>query len=80
MRPDEGLFDGNDSSFLSFTMLVYWECFFYFYFSMGGRLYDTGWVEEKKGFIYVLLLGRLIHVHGVTSDILTFNSLIIEKE
>ena len=52
----------------------------YFYFSMGGRLYDTGWEEEKKGFIYVLLLGQLIHVHGVTSDILTFNSLIIEKE
>lgn len=59
-------------------MLVYWGCFFIFF--MGGRLYDTGWMEEKKGFIYVLLLGRLIRVHGVTSDVLTFNSLIIEKE
>lgn len=66
--------------FIFYNASVLGVLFLFFYFSMGGRLYDTGWVEEKKGFIYVLLLGRLIHVHGVTSDILTFDSLIIEKE
>jgi len=66
VRSDEGLSDGNGFIFFSSTMLVYWRCFFFLW--AGACMIEDG-RRRNKGFIYVLLLERLIRVHGVNSDV-----------
>jgi len=68
--------------FLFYNASLLGVLFFFLSFLWAGAcMIQDGW--RRKGFhicTIVLLLGRLVRVHGVTSDVLTFNSLIIEKE
>jgi len=41
---------------------------FFFFLWAGACMIEDGW-RRNKGFIYVLLLERLIRVHGATSDV-----------